>query len=100
MIDKVDELEYPSTMSPDAQTDLTGRLSATLFWDVDRSSVDPVRHQKWLLTRILERGTWSDWLLISSFLGPEEIHHIEPALRISPRERSFLKTWLAQHDVR
>lgn len=100
MIDKVDELECPSTMSPDAQTDLTGRLSATLFWDVDRSSVDPVRHQKWLPTRILERGTWSDWLLISSYLGPEETHHIEPALCIFPRERNYLKTGLALRDVR
>ena len=100
MIDKVNELEYPSTMSPDAQADLTGQLSAALFWDVDRSSVDPTRHRKWLLTRVLERGDWSDWLPISSFLGPENIHQLEPELRIAPRERSFLKTWLAHHDAR
>jgi len=100
VIDKINELEYSSNMNADAQTDLSERLSATLFWDVDRSSVDPTRHRKWLLTRILERGNWSDWLLISSFLGPEKIHQLEPELRIAPRERSFLKTWLIHHDAR
>ncbi len=33
-------------------------LSDHLFWDVDRSGIDPERHASWLAKRVLEYGRW------------------------------------------
>lgn len=73
------------------------RFSADLFWDVAQCEVDPVRHQRWLLERVLERGKWEDWLLLSRALGEEELRKWAPRLRISPRSQNFLQVWLRTH---
>ena len=37
------------------------RFSATLFWDTAPATVDPERHRRWLVTRVLEYGTLAAW---------------------------------------
>lgn len=73
------------------------QLSPELFWDVAQHEVDPIRHRKWLLERVLERGKWEDWLAVSRALGDEELKNWAPRLRISPKSQNFLQVWLRHH---
>ena len=75
------------------------KLSSSLFWDVDRESVDWVRHKVWILRRVLERGTWTDWLLTSGALSDEEIEACVAESDLQPRERAFVETWRHRHDA-
>ena len=43
-------------------------LSDHLFWDVDRSSIEPERHAPWLVKRVLEYGRWNDWQVVKTQL--------------------------------
>jgi len=84
-------------MSQPLDCNLIEQLSPDLFWDVDRTQVDPFRHQKWLITRVIERGRWRDWLLVSSALGPERLQVLAGKLSLKDRERNFLSIWLEQN---
>ena len=41
-------------------------LSPHLFWDVDREQVDPEKHRRSIIQRVLERGSWNDWKAIKA----------------------------------
>jgi hypothetical protein len=75
------------------------QLSPILFWDVAQKSVDWDRHRVWLVQRILTRGTWEDWLLISRELPAAKLRELEPRLKLQPRERNFLKNWINREDA-
>ena len=68
------------------------KLSPILFWDVDPETVTWANHRRWLLTRILERGTWEDWLEVENNTSLDELLDLEPDLKIEARERNFLRT--------
>ena len=36
-------------------------LSKNLFWDVDRETLDAEQHCRFIIQRVLERGTLEDW---------------------------------------
>ncbi len=36
-------------------------FSSHLFWDCDRVKLDPKRHARFIIGRVLARGTWADW---------------------------------------
>ena len=74
-------------------------LSSMLFWDTDPSTVQWPKHQKWLMTRVLERGTWEDWRLLCKHLSVSEMTELEPSLKLQPRERNFLRNWIARNNV-
>jgi hypothetical protein len=76
------------------------KLSPVLFWDVDRATVSWGKHRAWLLQRVLERGTWKDWLLIDESIDPGELRELEPALKIEERERNFLRNWIKRRHAR
>jgi len=48
-------------------------LSDHLFWDVKRESVDAERHARFLIGRIMDRGTREDVRAAWSYYGPERI---------------------------
>jgi hypothetical protein len=75
------------------------QLSPILFWDVSQNTVDWDRHRVWLVQRILTRGTWEDWLLVSRELSALELRELEPRLKLEPRERNFLKNWIDREDA-
>jgi hypothetical protein len=75
------------------------RLSPTLFWDVAKESVDWDRHRVWLVERVLTRGTWDDWLLVSRELSAAKLRELEPRLKLEPRERNFLRNWIDREDA-
>lgn len=36
-------------------------LSPHLFWDTDRETIDPEKHRRAIIQRVLERGEWEDF---------------------------------------
>ncbi len=44
-------------------------FSASLFWDVDKTSLDFEKHQRFIIERTLTHGTLSDWFLIKQRYG-------------------------------
>ena len=80
------------------QVDIS-KLSPILFWDVDPVTVSWRDHRIWLLQRVLERGTWEDWLLIDEAISPEELRDLEPVLKLEERERNFLRNWISRRHA-
>ena len=76
------------------------RLSPVLFWDVDPATVRWDEHRRWLLQRVLERGTWEDWLVIDDTVSSEELSKLEPSLDLQDRERNFLRLWIRRRHAR
>jgi hypothetical protein len=76
-----------------------GKLSLELFWDVDPESIEPETHCRWILERVLERGRWEDWLLVSSHYGTERISRLAPLLRIDAKAKNFLEQYLRPYPV-
>jgi hypothetical protein len=56
-------------------------LSPHLFWDVDRGNIDFIKNKKFIIQRVLEYGLLSDWQLIYSYYGIEEIAQIAITLK-------------------
>ncbi len=54
-------------------TAFTQQLSDHLFWDVDRSSVDAEKHRKFIIPRIMDRGTLDDVQAAWRYYGEEKI---------------------------
>jgi hypothetical protein len=69
------------------------RLSPTLFWDVDPEMVDVARNDRWLVERVLQRGTWEDWLVIREVYGKTGLKRLMPSLRLDPKSTSFLRLY-------
>ncbi len=67
------------------------QLTPQLFWDVDPDTIDPEKNIQWLLERVLQRGTWEDWLLISRFYGKQTIREMTPRLRVDAKSAHFLQ---------
>jgi hypothetical protein len=49
------------------------QLSAPLFWDVERSSVDPEGNAAFLIIRVMERGTSQEVRTTWAYYGPARI---------------------------
>lgn len=56
----------------DAQVFLNG-LSDVLFWDVNRSDVDPQEHRRFIICRVMEYGSQADVRLTEAFYPEDEI---------------------------
>jgi hypothetical protein len=74
-------------------------LSPSLFWDVSRENVDPDKHGRWLLERVLMRGRWEDWLLIREHFKRDRIRDLSPRLRLDPKAENFLRLYCRDDDL-
>jgi hypothetical protein len=69
-------------------------LSDHLFWDVDRSTVDPALHARWLAKRVLEYGLWRDWQALVSHYGRDRLAEVVTSIRsLDPRAFAFCRAW-------
>jgi len=69
-------------------------LSDHLFWDVDRTGIDPSRHAAWLVKRVLEHGRWQDWQILVAHYGKPELAERVIGLRsLPPRVLAFCSAW-------
>ncbi|HMQ49057.1 MAG TPA: hypothetical protein PKA00_16340 [Saprospiraceae bacterium] len=48
-------------------------FSPSLFWDVDKTTLDVEQHRRFIIERTLTHGTLSDWYLIKGYYGKEII---------------------------
>lgn len=44
-------------------------FSPNLFWDVNIDALDLDKNKRYIIQRVLEYGTLSDWMIIKSFYG-------------------------------
>ena len=69
-------------------------LSDHLFWDVDRSGINPDRHAAWLVQRVLEYGRWRDWQILVEHYGKPGLAERVTGLRsLQPRAFAFCRAW-------
>jgi hypothetical protein len=73
--------------------DCISKLSPDLFWDVDRTVVDVTGNERWLVERVLQRGTWEDWLVIREIYGKSGLKRLMPSLRLDPKSANFLRLY-------
>jgi len=67
------------------------QFSSYLFWDVSRKELDIDKHSIYIVDRVLEYGSWNDWLLIRKYYGLEKIKEIALNLRgMYPDTLSFI----------
>lgn len=71
-------------------------LSPILFWDVDRKTIDPVKHERWLIERVLEKGQWEDWILLRDNMGKDALAKQAAHVHIDPKARNFLERYLCK----
>jgi hypothetical protein len=68
-------------------------FSTNLFWDVDTETLDIERHLKYVVARVLEFGTFEDWLLVYRRLTLPTILEIAQSLRsLDTKALAFLST--------
>ena len=64
-----------------------------MFWDVDQALVDVSQNGRWLVERVLQRGTWEDWLVIREIYGKSGLRQLMPSLRLDPKSANFLSLY-------
>jgi len=56
-------------------------FSPHLFWDTDPEKISLEKHATWLVSRVLEKGTWDDWKLLLRLMGKSKIRETIPKIR-------------------
>lgn len=69
---------------------LTSSSYRRLFWDTDVAALDADRHAAMVLSRILERGSWEQWVEARNYYGKERMIAALTQVRgLEPRSVSF-----------
>jgi hypothetical protein len=72
---------------------MTDAFSKNLFWDTDPAALDMERHAKYIVERVLDYGSWNDWLLVRNYYGLERLKTIALEIRsMFPESLSFIAT--------
>ncbi len=71
------------------------KFKRVLFWDTRLEDIDPVKHKKWIVSRIMHRGWIDDFRKIEEYYGKEEILNLIPEIRWqdSKTEHYFTKVY-------
>ena len=68
-------------------------FSDYIFWDVDRSSIDPVANAPYIVKRVLEYGQYEDWKHLLAYYGLDSIVDTAKKLRtLDAKALSFIST--------
>ena len=66
-------------------------LSPTLFWDVERDEVDDVKHRRFIISRVLERGSLPDWeRMRDHYTLPVIVAEAQQLRSLEPRALAFI----------
>jgi hypothetical protein len=72
---------------------MISQFSKYLFWDTDPAGLDMEKHKKYIVERVLDYGSWGDWLLIRDYYGLDRLKEIALGLRSLERKSlSFIAT--------
>lgn len=70
---------------------LVAKLSPGLFWDVNRETIDSQTHRAWIVERVLERGSFSDWCFIrDAFTIPGIVAEAKTLRTLEPTALAFI----------
>ncbi|MFA6486548.1 MAG: hypothetical protein WCT40_04245 [Candidatus Magasanikbacteria bacterium] len=62
-----------------------------LLWDVDTKKIGP-RHQKFVITRLADKGNWSDFLWLKKTFGVKTVKQVVIHSRnVSAKTKNFWK---------
>ncbi len=75
----------------------TEQLSEHLFWDVDRASVDPEQHRRFIISRIMDRGTLEDVKEAWRYYGEEAVR--EALLNASSLHKKTISFFSRQFNL-
>jgi len=56
-------------------------LDKKYFWDIDFRALDPEKHKRFIIGRMLERGNWPEFKSILEYYGQEQVKNILLNLR-------------------
>ena len=56
-------------------------FSTNLFWDIDPATLDFDRHRRYVVGRVLEHGTFEDWMTLCRYYTLSSIVEIARTLR-------------------
>lgn len=66
-----------------------------IFWDVDLNDLDKDKHIKYIVDRVITRGTLEDWKEIKSYYGLEKIKEEILMIRyLDPKTLNFFSQYL------
>lgn len=69
-----------NTETKTTETVLYG-LSKTLFWDVDLTDLDAKKNARFIVERVLTRGTWNEFKLTLKFYGKAQVAKLASEIR-------------------
>lgn len=49
------------------------KFDSALFWDINPESLDVSKHSKFIVERVLKKGSLEDWLYLKEIYGPNQI---------------------------
>ena len=68
-------------------------FSKNLFWDIDPTTLNAGKHIKYIIARVLEAGTFDDWITLCHHYTLATIIKTAQTLRsIDPKSLEFLST--------
>lgn len=79
------------------------KLRKSLFWDTDYERLDWDKHAKYIIERVLHRGTWQEFKDMLAYYGREKITEVVKRLRyIDDRVMHFCKVYfnIALNEMR
>jgi hypothetical protein len=66
-------------------------FSSYLFWDIDKDNIDIEQYPKFLIERVLQYGTWTDWLALKQVIGIKKIsEEVVKIKNLDDRTLSFM----------
>ncbi len=69
-------------------------LPRHLFWDINYSSLDTETHARFIIQRVIQRGSIQDWTDIKEFYGLEFIKREILLIRtLDPKTLNFFSTY-------
>ena len=72
-------------------SEYVSQLTPTLFWDVARDQIDDVKHRRFVIGRVLERGNLNDWRLTKDhYTLPVIVSEAQRIRSLEPKALSFI----------
>ena len=66
-------------------------LSKHIFWDVDSTTMDEIKHSRFIISRALLYGLYSDWQKIHNYYGLNKVVDVAIDLKeLDKRTAAFL----------
>lgn len=72
-------------------SDPSSGFSDNLFWDIDTTDLNLDNQAAFIIGRVLNRGTWDDWLRTRDYYGLTKIKTIALTIRsLTPKALAFI----------